>query len=676
MKKAVIRLVVILGLVGLGYGGWKFYKGLPSKQDQTPTTRVRQGDVVVRSFARGELRPVRSATLTAPNLSGTVQVTRLAPLGSLARDKDLVVEFDNAELVARMEQQQLELEQVDEQIKKAQADLAIRNNQDDVELLRARYSVRRAELEVKRNELLATIDRKKNELNLEEAKRKLLQLESDIKSRREQAQAELAVLREKRNRNLLDIRREQMRLQQTKLLAPLSGLVAIKQNRSGFSGMFGTAVPDIREGDQVSPGNPVADVMDLSEMEIIARIGEMDRANLVEGQDVMLRLDALPDKVFNGKIKSMSGTASANIFSSDPGKKFDVLFSIDMRQLLKTLGADEGEIVRILRTADENRKKPIVATSTSMFAGIPGGFAAMSGGFGGGAGPTAAGAMMAVQQMGGAMAAGGQEGGQQGGQQGEGGGQRVRMGGDMTPEQQQQMRAAFQKALGGRNMQDLSQEERQKIFSELRKTSESGATKAGDATKKSDSKQGDTKQATAGGAPGFGPQRPGADAATAAGQGGQRGEGGSRRGGPESAMMGMGGGSRYSQKELDDAKLPPAPEEDSELNILLRPGLLADVEIIIEKVPNAIYVPNQSVFEKDGKPVVYVKQKDRFVARPIKIAKRSESVTIISEGVNAGDVISMADPEAKPGDSKKGGAKKEGGSASEMMPVGGSKGGR
>lgn len=666
MKKAAIRLVIILGIVGLGYGGWKFYTGLPSKQDQTPTTRVRRGDVVVRSFARGELRPVRSATLTAPNLFGTVQVTRLAPLGAMAREKDLVVEFDDAELVSRLDQRELELEQVDEQIKKAQADLAIRNNQDDVELLRARYSVRRAELEVKRNELLSTIDRQKNDLNLQEARRKLTQLESDIKSRREQAQAELAVLREKRNRNVLDIRREQMRLAQTKLLSPLSGLVAIKQNRSGFGGNFGTAIPDIREGDQVSPGNPVADVMDLSEMEIIARIGELDRANLVEGQDVMLRLDALPDKVFNGKIKSMSGTASSNVFSADPGKKFDVLFSIDMRQLLGALGADEAEILKILRTAEENRKKPITSVSTSMFAGMPAGFGGMPNFGGGEAGPAMV-VQMGGQGAGGEAQAGG--GQRQGGQRQ--GGQGMMGGAGMTPEQQQQMRAAFQKALGGRNMQDLSQEERQKIFAELRKTTGGAATKSGDASKKSDS---GTKQAATG-APGFGFQRPGGDAAQG-GEGRQRGGGeGRQRGGPDVAMMGMGSTSQFSQKDMDNAKLPPPPEEDSELNILLRPGLLADVEIIVEKVPNAIYVPNQSVFEKDGKPVVYVRQNDRFVAKPIKIAKRSESVTIISEGVAAGDVISMSNPEAAPGDAKKG-AKKEGGGAAGMMPVGGSKGGQ
>ena len=55
------------------------------------------------------------------------------------------------------------------------------------------------------------------------------------------------------------------------------------------------------------------------------------------------------------------------------------------------------------------------------------------------------------------------------------------------------------------------------------------------------------------------------------------------------------------------AKLPPPPEEDSQFDVLLRPGLLADVEIIVEKIPNAIHVPNQAVFEKEGKLVVYVK---------------------------------------------------------------------
>lgn len=663
MKKLIVRLLILAVVAGAGYGAWRLFQGLPGRTHQVPTTKARQGDVVVRSYARGELRAVRSASLTAPNLFGTVQVTRLAPLGAFAREKDLIVEFDDSEVLARLEQKQLELEQVDEQIKKAQADLNIRNNQDQVELLRARYSVRRAELEVKRNELLSTIDQQKNTLNLEEARRRLKQLESDIKSRQEQAQAELAVLRERRNRNLLDIRREQMRLAQVKLLSPISGLVAIKQNRSGFSGMFGSAVPDIREGDQVQPGIPVAEVLDLSELEVVARVGELDRANLTEGQDVLIRLDAIADKVFNGKIKNMSGTASANVFSADPGKKFDVVFSIDMKQLLTTLGASPEQVARILATAEANRKKPIATAPAGMFAGMPGGmqaggFAALAGG-----GASAGGGFAAM--AGGAMGGGGMAGG-------------GAMGGmpQLTPEQQTQMREAFQKALGGRNMQDLSQEERQKIFAQLRSTMQSGAATKGAATKGAATKGGESGAQAEGGERRRAPRAEGEQQAQAGA--GQRGQRGQRGGGDAGALPPLQASNTqgFSQQDMDSAKLPAPPSADSDLEVLLRPGLLADVEIIVEKVPDAIYVPNQAVFEKEGKPVVFVRSPKGFEQRTIKIAKRSETVTIIGEGLNAGDVIAMADPTVSPSDRKKAASEKSSGGPMGAMPGGASKGGQ
>ena len=363
MKKVIFRITLAVIVAAAAWYGYRFFQQMPQRQQEVPTTRVRQGDVVIRSFTRGELRAVRSVTLTAPNLFGTVQVTRLAPLGSFAHEKDLVVEFDDSEVRARLEEKQLELEQTDEQIKKSKADLAIRENQDLVEVLRARYSVRRAQLDVQRNELISAIDAKKNLLSLEEARRRLKQLESDIKSRREQARAELAVLQENRNRAVLELSRERMRLSQVKLLSPMSGLVAIKQNRGGFF-TFGSTVPDIREGDQVYPGTAVADVLDLSELEIVAKVGELDRANLREDQEAIIQLDAIANKKFQGRIKSMSGTASASVFSADPAKKFDVLFSIGMQDLLSALGAKPDQIRTVLETAEQNRKKPPMQSQT------------------------------------------------------------------------------------------------------------------------------------------------------------------------------------------------------------------------------------------------------------------------------------------------------------------------
>jgi len=606
MKKVIIRVLLILVVLGAAYGGYRYFDRLPQKQLPVATTKVRRGDVIVRTYSRGELRAVRSATLTAPNLYSTVQVTRLAPLGSLAKEKDLIVEFDDSERRTALEETLLEVEQIDEQIKKANADLAMRNNQDQVELLKTRYSVRRAELEVQRNELLAEIDAKKNLLNLEESRRRLKQLESDIKSRQEQALADLAVLQEKRAKSMIDVSRGKQRISQCKILSPIIGLVSIRQNRGGFSRSFGQQVPDIREGDTVQPGTPVADVLDLSEMEIIAKVGELDRANLREGQEVKFVLDAIPDQTFHGKIKGMSGTATANPFGGDPGKKFDVLFSVDMKELMTGLGAKPEEIRKVLETADRNAKKAPPQMPSFAMPGMPGpaGMPSLPGampaappGVPGGMTAAGPGAMLPRPPAG-----GGDE-------------QRAAMMAKMMEQLPPQAKKDIQKELGGKKIQDLSSEQRNKIFAKVR-----------DAMK------------AAGGAPG----------------------------GPGAQPGGI------TDSDRENAKLPLSPEEDSQLSVLLRPGLLADVEIIVDKIPDAIHIPNQALLEKDGRQFVYVQnlKDNRFEERTIKLAKRSESVMVIAEGLKPGEIVALGDPTAK----KKDKNEKSSGSSKSIMPAQGAKG--
>lgn len=558
MKKFLFRFVILVFVLGAAWGAYMVVKQLPERQEQVPTAKVLRSDVVIRAYARGELRAVRSVTLTAPNLFGTVQVTRLAPMGALAHEKDLIVEFDDSERRAQLEETQLEVEQTDEQIKKAQADLLITENQDQVDLLKARYSVRRAELEVQRNELLAEIDRKKNLLNLEEAKRRLKQLESDVKSRKEQAEAAIAVLNEQRKKSMIDVDREKMRIAQTKLLSPMTGLVAIRQNRGQGFFFPGMQIPDIREGDTLQTGMPVADVLDLSEFEVVARVGELDRANLHEGQDVSIGLDAIPAKHFHGKIKSMSGTASANIFSGDPGKKFDVVFSIDMQQLLTTLGAKPEDVKRIMETAARNSKKaPPAPAAPAMAPGPPGG----------------------------------------------------------------QIRVA--------------------------------ATRAS------------TDNPAPGARPSAGASKTGGLPAMPAPSAGP--------GGMELATLAGAATPTENGTEEDRAraKLPPPPEEDSQLQVLLRPGLLSDVEITVEKIPNAIHIPAQAVFDRDGRPTVWVQSGRRFERRQVKLARRSESTMVIAEGLKPGETIALADPTVKPGEKKNG---KKTGAVLPRVPAGSSSG--
>lgn len=545
MKRLIFPLFILAGLAGAGYAGFRVYQQFPKSESAIPTQIVRRSDVIVRAFTRGELRPVRTASLVAPNLFGMVMINQLAQTGSFANPGALISEFDDSELKTRLEEKQLEIDQFEEQIKKAKADLEIRSNQDQVELLRARYGVRRAELEVQRNELLSSIDQKRNQLNLEEAKRRLSQLESDIQSRKQQAEAELAVLEERRRRGLLELDREQQRLLQVRLLAPMAGLVAVRQNRA-VSFNFGQQLPDWREGDQVQPGMPIADILDLSEMEVSAKVNELDRANLREGQQVLLRLDALPGKSFEGTIKTMSATASSDVFSADPVKRFDVTFSVDMRRLLSALGAKDEVIEDLIRRAPKSA--PLSGSAPA-------------------AKPNAAAAA--------------RDGAQPADNQAQSG-QRAR---------------------------------------------------------------------------GEGGQRP-------RGEGRQRREGGERPSGPRTINIpGLG---EVTPAFLAAAQLPPPPGQ-SGLDVLLRPGLLVDVEIILSRSDKVLNIPAQSLFEKDGKQIVYVKQGSRFVPRPVQLQARSESTIILKSGLQEGEVIALQDPNAE---SKPDTAKPTSGPA---LPVGGSR---
>jgi len=124
-----------------------------------------------------------------------------------------------------------------------------------------------------------------------------------------------------------------------------------------------------------------------------------------------------------------------------------------------------------------------------------------------------------------------------------------------------------------------------------------------------------------------------------------------------------------TDEERAKAQLPPPPEEDSQLSVLLRPGLLTDVEIFVEKIPEAISVPNQAVLEKDGQQFVYVLQNGKFEKRSVKIARRSESVTVIKENLKANEIVAMGDPFADKTKGGKSGSKKGGNGMA--MPSGG-----
>jgi HlyD family secretion protein len=292
-----------------------------------PTTRVQKGTLELDVDTAGELRTPHSAMLVAPSVNGTLQIVRLLQTGTHVKAGEVVVEFDPSEQEYNLEQSRSQLAEAEQQIAKAKADAAVKTAEDKVALLKAKFDVRRAELEVSRNELVSEIDARKNLLNLEESRRRLAQLEQDINSRAASNTASIALLEEKRQTALLGMNQAQRSIDSMQVRSTIDGLVSIRENMDSGITFYGMTLPEYREGDLVNPGRFLAEVLDLDQMEVLAKVYESDRSNLNVGQTAEVRLDALPGPAVQARVKSIAGMAARNDFGPNAISRFEVLFS-------------------------------------------------------------------------------------------------------------------------------------------------------------------------------------------------------------------------------------------------------------------------------------------------------------------------------------------------------------
>jgi hypothetical protein len=187
-------------------------------------------------------------------------------------------------------------------------------------------------------------------------------------------------------------------------------------------------------------------------------------------------------------------------------------------------------------------------------------------------------------------------GGGPGGGPGAGGGQRRQM----SPEMQQRVK----ELAGGKDVSELSPEERRNLFQQMR--SQFGGRQGGGAG------------------------------------GGAFGGGGA--GLPGGLGLATAPASDFTAEQRKAATVPQPPEEGSDVEILLRPGLLADAEIIVDSMKDVLYVPFQAVFETPQGPIVYFWNGKALEPRKIEVGRRSESQVVVTAGLEEGDQISLEPP--------------------------------
>ncbi|HUG82294.1 MAG TPA: efflux RND transporter periplasmic adaptor subunit [Bryobacterales bacterium] len=311
--KTALTLAAILALIGLlawaGLAAFDEKEEAPTSKVGVPTTVVRKGEVTFSVTAPGELQGSNSKMLTAPMAGGVdLILTSLPKPGDIVKAGDTVIEFDTTELSFNLREAEADLAEAEEALKQSRAESRAKEEEANYLLLKARSDLKLAELDIRRNETLAAIVAKQNELALDAARERLRQLTADLESRQAKLSAGIAIQEAAVAKAKVKAATARKMIASMTLKTEIDGYVSLQQNQSGMF-MWGMQLPIFQVGDTVRPGMGVAQILDLESWEIKARLAELDRGHLAVGQEASIRIVASPDRVFHGRVTNIGNTS-------------------------------------------------------------------------------------------------------------------------------------------------------------------------------------------------------------------------------------------------------------------------------------------------------------------------------------------------------------------------------
>jgi HlyD family secretion protein len=79
----------------------------------------------------------------------------------------------------------------------------------------------------------------------------------------------------------------------------------------------------------------------------------------------------------------------------------------------------------------------------------------------------------------------------------------------------------------------------------------------------------------------------------------------------------------------------------------LKPGMTAQLTVVVDRVPDALSIPSEASFQKSGQTVAYVWEGSKFQEHAIDIGRRSRNRILVAKGLRAGDRVALKDPSVK-----------------------------
>ncbi len=306
---AGVLLIIIIAAFSSGGG------------EPLPTADVKRGDFLISIKTSGEIRAANSFTLTTPRLTwGQMQINFLLPEGTTVKKGDVIVRFATTTIDKTIQDKESELNILRSELAKLRADKVVRISELEGNLKNNELTYEQAKLQVEKMKFEAEVQRKESEINLERSRIAFEQAKQKIVSQKiaEQSEEQKQLLKIQQTQN--DINRAKKEKEEYTLKATMDGLVVYETNWSTGR--------KISVGDSPWPGMSLISLPDLSQMQSVCQVNEIDISKVRADQAAKVKLDAFPDREFAGRVKSV-GTIGQQNDRSTTAKTFEVIIDIN-----------------------------------------------------------------------------------------------------------------------------------------------------------------------------------------------------------------------------------------------------------------------------------------------------------------------------------------------------------
>jgi HlyD family secretion protein len=282
----------------------------------------------------------------------------MPPEGTVVKAGDLALELDSTNTLNKIKDNDEKIVAAENEIVrvKSQHESSLRDL--EVELSKLWLAFEQAKLKAKvPNEVVSRREFQEGQLALEKAKTEYENHLNKIEQKKKEQTAELQVKIIEKDKLKVQLDLAKSNLDGMKIKAPTDGMVLYNDHWNERR--------KLQVGDLVWPGWPVVQLPDLTEMEVLAQVNEVDGPRLSIGARAEVRLDSYPDKVITGEIKDISQTAiKANRMAK--AKIFRVTISLD-QTLMEIMKPGMSALVSV--TIGETQPNLLVPRATVRFDG-------------------------------------------------------------------------------------------------------------------------------------------------------------------------------------------------------------------------------------------------------------------------------------------------------------------